>query len=106
MGGFEYAAAQSARASILEQARAIIAQESAAEAEGAKKETAPADPCTCRQCGKLVKPEHAFVIRRVLSFIMHGSVGAIGSYAEHKNCDAPDAPPIDGLSIMFAPQGF
>lgn len=25
---------------------------------------------------------------------------------EHKNCKSPAAPPVDGLSIDFAPQGF
>lgn len=103
MGGFEHAAAKSARATILEQARTLIAQEAAAEAEGAKKETAPADPCACGQCGKLVKPEHAFVIKWSGSKADERSVSY---YVEHQNCDSTRVPEIAGKSITFAPQGF
>lgn len=100
MGGFEYAAQKSTRVAIIEQARALIAQESKAQAEGAKTETTANNPCACPRCGKRVDSDDAFMILRAIKNLD-------GSFAVmHRNCDAPGALPVDGPSISFTPQGF
>jgi hypothetical protein len=99
MGGFEHATAKSARTAILEQARALIAQESKAQAEGAKTETASHNPCACPRCGRPVKSEHAFMILRAVKNL-DGSFTVM-----HRDCNDPISR-VAGPAIVFAPQGF
>jgi hypothetical protein len=99
MGGFEHAAQKSTRTAILEQARALIAQESKAQAEGAKEKTAANNPCACPRCQRLVKPEHAFMILRAVKNL-DGSFTVM-----HRDCDDPISR-VAGPAIVFSPQGF